>query len=327
MGPGDLTQLIRPVVARAGDRSRVLVGPESSDDAGVYLLEGTGIVATADFITPVCDDPRRFGRVAAANSISDIFAMGGEPLFGLNLCFFPEEDLPEDVPAEILAGGAEILADCDAALLGGHSVRDEELKYGLAVVGRVDPEEIFSNDRVRPGDALVLTKPLGTGVLINAFKAGTIDAEGLEAALVEMERLNGEASGLAREHGAHTATDVTGFGFAGHALNLARGSGLRLEIEFEALPVHDSFFDLVSRGITTGCTEGNRNDAVEAIRFERRLSRPEATLLYDPQTSGGLLVALPEARASGYLEALRSRGHNGSLVGHAVDAEPGLTIR
>ena len=327
MGPGDLTEMLRPVAARAGDRSRVLVGPESSDDAGVYLLDETGLVASADFITPVCDDPRRFGRVAAANSISDIFAMGGEPLFGLNLCFFPEKDLPEGVPAEILAGGAEILAECDAALLGGHSVRDEELKYGLAVLGRVDPDQVFSNDRVRPGDDLVLTKPLGTGVLINAFKTGRLDAEGLEPALAEMERLNRDASRLAREHGAHTATDVTGFGFAGHALSLARGSKVRMEIDFESLPVHDEFFDLVRRGVTTGCTEENREDALDAVRFERSLSDPEEAILYDPQTSGGLLVALPRNRTSAYLDALRSRGHRVSRVGRAAEGQPGLTVR
>jgi hypothetical protein len=203
----------------------VLVGPESGDDAGVYRLDGHGLVATADFIPPVCDDPRRFGRIAATNSLSDVWAMGGEPLFALNLCTFPG-DLPEGVAGEILAGGLEALVAAGGVLLGGHTVKDAETKYGLAVVGTVDPERILTLAGARVGQQVVLTKPLGTGVLVNAFKFDRLDAAGFEPALVEMERPNREAARLAREHDATAATDVTGFGLAGHAWNLSgRRSG------------------------------------------------------------------------------------------------------
>ncbi len=186
---------------RLGRDERVLVGPETGDDAGVFLLDGRGLIATTDFITPVCDEPRRFGRVAAANALSDVYAMGGRPLFALNLCAFPAF-LPATIAGEILAGAFDALREAGAALLGGHSVRDAELRFGLAVVGEAPPDALLTNAGARAGDRLVLTKPLGTGVLINAFKADKLDAAGLEPALVEMERLNAEASRLAVVHGA-----------------------------------------------------------------------------------------------------------------------------
>ncbi len=218
----------------------MLVGPETADDAGVYLLDGRALIATADFITPVCDDPRRFGRVAAANALSDVYAMGGAPLFALNLCCFPE-DVPDGVLAAILEGAAAALGEAGAALLGGHTVRDPELKFGLAVIGEAAPGRLLTNAGARAGDRLVLTKPLGTGVLINAFKIDKLDEAGLEPALREMERLNAEASRLALAHGAAAATDVTGFGLAGHALGMARASGVGLRVELARLPVHEGF--------------------------------------------------------------------------------------
>src|SRR5689334_13101009 len=208
--------MIGPLVRLAGRDERILVGPETADDAGVYLLGSHALVATADFITPVCDDPRRFGRVAAANSLSDVYAMGGRPLFALNLCCFPPLDDPDAQALQgILEGAAEALAEAGAVLLGGHSVRDPELKFGLAVIGEADPARLLTNAGARPGDRLLLTKPLGTGVLVNAFKVDRIDEAGLEPALREMERLNSEAGRMALLHGVHAATDITGFGLAG----------------------------------------------------------------------------------------------------------------
>lgn len=303
----------------------MLVGPESGDDAGVFQLGEHGLVATADFIPPVCDEPRRYGRVAAVNSLSDVWAMGGEPLFALNLCTFPG-DLPDGVAAEILAGGLEAIAAAGAVLLGGHTVKDAETKYGLAVVGTVDPASILTLGGVSAGQALVLTKPLGTGVMINAFKFDRLDAAGLEPALVEMERSNREAARLARAHGATAATDVTGFGLAGHAWNLARESRLTIEIEFDALPAHAAFADLVRGGVTTGCTRLNRAHAGERLAIGRRLTAEQEELLFDPQTSGGLLVALPAARASAYVAALVAAGHRAAIVGRAVDGPPGLRV-
>ena len=178
--------MVGPLARIASQDKRVLVGPQTADDAGVFLLGDTGLVATVDFITPVCDDPQRFGRVAAANSLSDVYAMGGQPLFVLNICCFPEKDIPDGVLAEVLQGAAHATSESGAALLGGHSVADDELKFGLAVVGRIDPNRILANSGAQAGDALILTKPLGTGVLINAYKTGKIIASQLENTLSEM---------------------------------------------------------------------------------------------------------------------------------------------
>jgi selenide,water dikinase len=308
----------------------VLVGPETADDAGVFLLDGGGspraLVATADFITPVCDDPRRFGRVAAANSLSDVYAMGGRPLFALNLCCFPEEGVPDGVLGAILEGAAEALAEAGAALLGGHSVRDPELKFGLAVVGEADPARLLTNAGARAGDRLVLTKPLGTGVLINAFKIGKLDEAGLEPALRGMERLNAEASRLALAHGATAATDVTGFGLVGHALGMARASGTGMRIGFGRLPVHDGFFQLAAAGISTGCTGANQLHAGAAFADHAGLDIVRSELLFDPQTSGGLLLAVPAASVAPLLAALAASGHHAAEIGEVVAGPPVLEV-
>lgn len=295
------------------------MGAATGDDAGVYRIDGLTLVATADFIPPVCDDPFRFGRVAAANSLSDVWAMGGRPLFALNLCTIPG-DAPKEILAEILRGGAEQLAAAGAALLGGHTVRDREPKYGMAVVGVADPDRLLTNAGARPGDRLVLTKPLGTGVLINAFKADRLDEAGLEPALAEMERLNGEAARLALAAGARAATDVTGFGLLGHAWNLARNSQVTLRVRFDALPVHPNFYEMARLGVSTGCTRTNRDHVDPALSLPARLSAEQQELLADPQTSGGLLVALPPPAAASYLEALLAGGHQAAEIG---EIEPG----
>jgi selenide,water dikinase len=304
----------------------VLVGPETADDAGVFLLDGHALVATADFITPVCDDPRRFGRVAAANALSDVYAMGGRPLFALNLCCFPEADVPDGVLAAILQGAAEALAEAGAALLGGHTVRDPELKFGLAVVGEAAPGRLLANAGARAGDRLLLTKPLGTGVLINAFKADKLDEAGLEPALREMERLNAEASGLALAHGATAATDITGFGLVGHALGMARASGAGLRITFARLPVHDAFYRLAASGISTGCTAANADDAAAAFADHAGLAAVQRELLFDPQTSGGLLLSLPPAGVAPLLEALAASGHRAAEIGEVTAGPPRFEV-
>ncbi len=284
-------------------------------------------MATADFITPVCDDPRRYGRIAAANSISDVYAMGGTPLFALNLCCFPDRDVPDGVLADILRGATDAVIEAGAVTLGGHSVRDEEMKFGLAVIGRADPDRILTNAGARAGDDLVLTKPLGTGVLVNAYKIGKIDAAALEPALVEMERLNQVASRLALEHGAHGGTDVTGFGLAGHALGIARASQVGLEIDFERLPVLAGFYELVRKGVSTGSTGCNEDNV--AGRFEDRagLDRAQRELLFDPQTSGGLLLSVPAERTAALVEALADAGHRAARVGRVTAGQIGITIR
>jgi len=319
--------MISPLVRLAGRDERILVGPETADDAGVYLLGGHALVATADFMTPVCDDPRRFGRVAAANALSDVYAMGGKPLFALNLCCFPELD-GEGAEAlkAVLRGAAEAIVDAGAVLLGGHSVRDPELKFGLAVIGEADRDRLLTNAGARPGDRLLLTKPLGTGVLINAFKADKLDEAGLEPVLREMERLNDVAGRLALEHGARAATDVTGFGLSGHALGMARASGAALRFVFARLPVHDGFFRLAKAGVTTGCTVANEENV--AVVFEDRagLDRLQRELLFDPQTSGGLLLAVPPENAPALLDALLASGHKAAEVGEVLEGPARIEV-
>ena len=288
----------------------------------MYLFEGHGLVATADFITPVCDDARRFGRVAAANSLSDVFAMGGEMLFALNLCCFPEKGVPKDELGAILAGAAETLAESGGVLLGGHSVRDEELKFGFAAIGRADPDHLLTNAAARPGDRLLLTKALGTGVLINAFKLGKLDADGLDEALTEMERLNLPASRLALAHGCRAATDVTGFGLAGHAREVARGSGVTLRLRIADLPVLDGFERLVERGVTTDSTLANRRNCGDVFEDRVGLDPAQLELLFDPQTSGGLLIAAPADRADALLAELLAADHRAADIGEVIEGPP-----
>ena len=334
IGPGELRAMLGSIASPAGlggalafaePGTRVLVGPETLDDAGVMLFRGQALIATTDFIPPVCDDPFRFGRIAATNAISDVYAMGGRPLFALNLCCFPA-DAPSEVLAGILAGSAATCNAAGAAVLGGHSIRDKELKFGLAVVGYGDPDRLFTNQGARPGDRLILTKPLGSGALVNAFKFERIDAASLEPALVEMERSNAEGSRLALLHGATAATDVTGFGLAGHAWNIARNSNAALEIDFSALKSHPRFFELTEAGVTTGATGANRRHLAPHVQWMRERTEVEQALVFDPQTSGGLLLAVAEASVDPILAALAASGHKAAEIGEVVAGEPELRI-
>ena len=319
--------MISPLVRLFGRDEKVLVGAETGDDAGVFRLGDRALVATADFITPVCDDPHRFGRVAAANALSDVYAMGGRPLFALNLCCFPElEEEGAQALAGVLRGAAEALIDAGAALLGGHSVRDPELKFGLSVVGEADPDRLLTHAGARPGDRLLLTKPLGTGILINAFKVDKLDEEGLEPALREMERLNDVAGRLALEHGVRAATDVTGFGLAGHALGMAKASGAGVRFAFERLPVHAEVYRLIKAGVTTGCTVANEENVSAVLKDYADLDRVRRELLFDPQTSGGLLLATPPETAPGLLAALLAGGHRAADVGEVLEGPARIEI-
>jgi selenide,water dikinase len=309
--------------AQAEVYAPVLVGAGTSDDAGVYLHDGQAWVATADFITPVTDDARRFGRVAAANALSDVYAMGGRPLFALNLAAFPEpgSGVNAEELAKILEGAAEMAAEAGTAIVGGHTVADPELKFGLSVTGIADPERLLTNAGARAGDRLVLTKPLGTGVLINAFKSDKIDQDGLEPAMVEMERLNATASRLALEHGSRGATDVTGFGLVCHALEMAEASGVTLRLHPADLPVLDGYFRLVERGVTTGSTPKNRAAAIAGGRWSARspLAKETESLLFDPQTSGPLLISVPEASVLALLGDLAASGHTAREIGRVLE--------
>ncbi len=291
---------------------------ETSDDAGVFLLnETTALIQTLDFITPVVDDPYAFGRIAAANSLSDVFAMGGEPLTAMNIVCFPSCELPMSILNGVLKGGAEAVAEAGAVLLGGHSVDDMELKYGLSVTGVVDPNGVISNAGAEPGDLLVLTKPLGVGFVTTAIKGGLASAEATERAIEVMSTLNAEASRAMLKAGAHACTDVTGFGLAGHALEMAGASGVAIEIWIDRLPlVHPHALDYANMGLIAAATYRNRefvSSQVEGIN-----DHPLEMLLYDPQTSGGLLVAVPE-QSAGLVP--------GEAVGRVVKGQPILRVK
>lgn len=318
--------MVAPLMKLAGGDPKILVGPETADDAGVYLLGDDALVATLDFITPVCDDPFRFGRIAAANSLSDVFAMGGKALFALNICCFPAKSIPDGVYADILQGAAEAIAESGAVLLGGHSVEDDELKFGLSVVGKADPERILTNANARPGDQLILTKTLGTGVLINAFKVGKLDAADLEPALIEMERLNHTAAQLALQHGVKAATDITGFGIAGHSMEVARASKVGVRLRFSDLPVFESFQRMVKKGVSTLSTVANEGNVKDELKVEVGLKKHQREILFDPQTSGGLLLATPPIQVEPLLQALLDAGHSAALVGEITEGPARLEV-
>jgi selenide, water dikinase len=297
LSPGDLDGLLTPLIG--APTPNLLVGFDTSDDAGVYRLDADrALVVTADFITPVVDDPETFGRVAAANSLSDVYAMGGEPLVALNLAGFPPREVPAAVLQAIFAGAAEVCREAGCAVGGGHTVRDAEVKFGLSVTGIVHPDRILRNSTARPGDRLVLTKPLGTGALIAAARAGQLAPAEYEALIACMTTLN-RWGPLLWDLGASACTDVTGFGLSGHALEMARGAGVQLVLEIGALPQLPRAAALCAAGFTCGGTKANMAFTAEHLRLDVGLDDGLLGLLHDPQTSGGLLIAVPaELRAT-----------------------------
>lgn len=299
MGPGDLVEALAPL-ARSGDE-RVLVGHNTFDDAGVFALTSElALVQTVDFFAPIVDDPYIFGQIAAANALSDVFAMGGDPITALCIVGFPTGKLPIEVLTEVLRGGLDKVHEAGAHIVGGHTVVDEEMKYGLAVTGTVHPARILTNAAAVAGDVLVLTKPLGTGILTTAEKRGKLPAGALEPAIAAMRSLNAEAAKAARALSARCATDITGFGLLGHALHVAQGSDVSLSVNVAALPVFAEVRRAIADGISTGGAERNRAYVEPHVEWDST-SSVDRTLLVDPQTSGGLLVALPAAKVEDYL--------------------------
>lgn len=306
----------------AGDPN-LLVGFGTSDDAGVYRLDvERALVQTLDFITPVVDDPEVFGQVAAANALSDVYAMGGTPLTAMNICCFPGTGLDRSVLADILRGGAGKIREAGAALVGGHTVQDDELKYGLSVTGLVDPRRIVRNSTARPGDALLLTKPLGTGAIISAYRDRKVTDATLKEAVAEMTRLNATASRLMREHQASACTDITGFGILGHGLEMAAGSGAGIRLRAASVPRYEEALDLIRNGVGTRTTRCNLRLVRPHLRIDGELSEELLSLLVDPQTSGGLFIAIPEQRADALLAALQSAGELRSARVGEVFASP-----
>ncbi len=287
----------------------MLVGFSTSDDAGVYRLnEHQALVATADFITPPVDDPYLFGQIAAANALSDVYAMGGQPTFCLNLVGFPSDKLGPEILEGILAGGMSKITEAGAVLLGGHTTDDEEPKFGLSVVGLVHPDHFWRNAGARPGDVLVLTKRIGSGVLFNANLKGWVSAEALQECLDQLIILNKVAAETLAGFEVHACTDVTGFGLAGHGFEMAKGSDVTLQMELDQLPLMREAKEMYLRGMSTGVNLANRALVGSSIRFPEGLKPKEREIVFDPQTSGGLLVALPENEADAAVLALQQAG-------------------
>jgi selenide,water dikinase len=287
----------------------VLVGTETADDAAVYRLrKDLAVVATLDFFTPIVDDPYDFGAIAAANSLSDVYAMGAKPILGLSILGFPTRKLPLEVMHAIMKGGAEKAAEAGCPILGGHSIDDAEPKFGLSVVGIVHPDRIVRNAGARPGDVLFLTKPLGSGILTTALKRGKLPEDLREFVVGVMKELNAGAAGAAREASVRAGTDVTGYGLLGHLRGMLAASGCAATLRLSAIPLIRGVVDFAREGIFPGGTAKNLETFSKTTRFEGPWSEAEKIAVADAQTSGGLLVAIPPAKVDVFAEGLRRRG-------------------
>ncbi|MBT8362454.1 MAG: selenide, water dikinase SelD, partial [Deltaproteobacteria bacterium] len=281
------------------DDDNLLVGYKTSDDAGIYRLrDDLAIVTTADFITPPVNDPYVFGQIAAANAISDVYAMGGDPKVCLNLVCFPSKKLPADDLNSIIAGALSKITEAGAVLAGGHSVEDSEPKFGLSVIGTVHPDNYWGNGGAQEGDVLILTKPLGSGVLFNANIKGWVSVAALDSCIAALIHLNKSAAEVLKHFDVHAATDVTGFGLAGHALEMAKASGAALKISLEDLPVMDEALTMYQKGMSTGVNKHNEMLVKDYLQYLADYPEWHKQILLDPQTSGGLLVAIPEEQAA-----------------------------
>jgi len=312
LGPGDLTRALNALPLRSDPR--LIVGRETFDDAGVFVLsDDLALVQTVDFFAPIVDDPYVFGQIAAANALSDVYAMGGEPLTALNIVGFPSGKLPLEVLTEILRGGQDKVHEAGAFVVGGHTIIDDELKYGLAVTGRVHPQRILSNANAVVGDRLVLTKPLGTGILATAAKQDEIGTADVAALYASMCKLNVQASRAALAVGARAATDVTGFGLLGHALHIATAIHVTIVVDAERVPALSGAREAWARGIRTGGADRNATYLEPLVAWGRTIEATRA-LLIDPQTSGGLLVAVPASRVPDYLSLVPDGVEIGRVV-------------
>jgi len=323
LGAAELASVLHGLPVTANDA--VLVGFGTADDAGVYALrDDLAIVQTVDFFTPIVDDPFDFGRVAAANAISDVYAMGGTPISALNIVAFPEA-LDLGILRHILEGGASVAREAGVAILGGHTIKDDEPKYGMAVTGTVDPRKIVTNANAKAGDALVLTKPIGTGILTTAAKRDAISYDDLRPAIEWMATLNaGAASAVLAAH-AHAATDITGFGVLGHGGELARASGVALVIEANAVPVMDGALDLIRRDVVPSGTKNNARTHAAFTTFAPSVDEILRVALSDAQTSGGLLISVAPEHLSQLRAALRAARALDAVIGEVVQGE-GITV-
>lgn len=293
----------------------LLIGASAADDAGVYRLdERTGLIQTVDFFTPVVDDPYDFGRIAAANALSDVYAMGGRPLTALNILCFPSGDLPPEVMTAILAGGGDKVREAGAVVAGGHTVDDKELKYGIAVTGIVDPRKVLKKKGARPGDALVLSKPVGTGLLTTALKQGRLDDELLEEITESMAALSAPVAEEFLHYTVHAVTDVTGNGLLGHAFEMAEAGAVTFILDPGRIPLFTGLPALAVGEFAPGGTARNREYVGDALARNIAVDESMERILFDPQTSGGLLVAVPENEAGEFAGRIADRGFSKSAI-------------
>ena len=309
------------------DHPDLLVGSATGDDAAVYRLDDrTALVVTVDFFTPITDDPYEFGLVAAANSLSDVYAMGGRPLVALNVVGFPAA-LAVEMLGDVLRGGYDKAAEANCLIVGGHTVDDNEPKYGLSVVGLVEPGKQVSNAGARPGDVLVLTKPIGTGIITTGCKAGVAPPGSVETAVETMATLNRAASEAMMEVGVNACTDITGFGLMGHLTTMLRASGVSAQVEMGQIPVLPGVSELLAQGVAPGGTHRNQAGVEDSVDWDAALTADDRLLLCDAQTSGGLLISVPETRLPLLLAALESRGvATRAVVGRVSDGAAGRVI-
>jgi selenide, water dikinase len=324
LSPTDLSTVLGMVRAAPATHPDLLVGFDTADDAAVYRLrDDLAVVVTTDFFTPIVDDPYDWGRIAATNALSDVYAMGGVPILALNLVAWPREGLDFALLARVLDGGAAVAADAGCLIAGGHSIDDAEPKYGLAVVGTVHPDAVLTNSGSRPGDALVLTKPIGLGVLATALKRDTASARNVADAIEVMTTLNASARDAAIAVGVNAATDVTGFGLLGHLLEMVRASHVGAEIDAAAVPVIDGVRDLLAAGMVAGGTERNHAFVSDAVDWDD-LALDDQLLLADAQTSGGLLLSVAPERSDALVDELNARNTlAAAIIGRTTTAHPG----
>ena len=323
LSPSALDMVLRRLPRQTDDN--VLVGFETSDDAGVYRLSGgLALVQTIDFFTPIVDDPFSFGQIAAANALSDVYAMGGRPISALSVVAFPEKgDL--EILEQILRGGLAKMTEADCTVIGGHSIRDEDMKFGYAVTGLIDPARIWRNVGAQPGDALLLTKPLGTGVISTGLKQRRVAEAAVSAATASMSRLNRDTAGALAEveerspGTIHAVTDVTGFALLGHAREVALGSGVSLEIDHAAIEYLPGAIAASRDGFYSGGLHNNRQFIGDCVAFQASVPEEFRNLLFDPQTSGGLLVALEAAVADAALRALAAHEVSARRIGRVLE--------
>lgn len=302
----------------------LLVGLDTSDDAGVYKInDETALVQTLDFFTPIVDDPYMFGQIAAANSLSDIYAMGGKPITVMNIVGFPISKLDKGILADILAGASDKVKESGAVLVGGHSIDDQEPKFGLSVTGTVHPERVRTNAGAKPGDKLILTKPIGVGILTQAIKRDMLDQEGIDRVMEVMAALNKEAAEAMDNYQVNACTDITGFGLLGHAMEIAEGSGTGITIESTAVPVLPKTRELAEQNIIPGGSKKNHKWLSGRIQYEN-IDDVDQVILCDAITSGGLLITVPESEAEPLLNDLKAKGVEwASIIGTVTDQNPG----